>query len=240
MQATQEPQRESLLLNLGLNILAPTLVLTRLSGPDALGTVGALLVALAFPLGYGAWDFLRRRKYNFFSIIGLISILLTGGISLLHLPPSYLAVKEAAIPGLLGMVILISLKTRWPLVRSLLFNDAVMDTDRIERALAERDATTAFEQVMTRATCLLAGSFFLSSVLNYLLANAVVTALPGSVEYNEQLGRLTALSYPLIALPATVVTAIALLYLFRRLTRLTGLPFEELLRSPPEAARQGS
>lgn len=240
MQATQDPQRESLLLNLGLNILAPTLVLTRLSGPDALGTVGALLVALAFPLGYGAWDFLRRRKYNFFSIIGLVSILLTGGISLLHLPPSYLAVKEAAIPGLLGVVILISLKTRWPLVRSLLFNDAVMDTGRIERSLAERDATAEFERVMARATCLLAGSFFLSSVLNYLLANAVVTAMPGSVEYNEQLGRLTALSYPLIALPATIVTAIALLYLFRRLTRLTGLAFEELLRSPPETARQRS
>ncbi|MCC6297049.1 MAG: MFS transporter, partial [Pseudomonadales bacterium] len=126
MQANAAPQRENLLLNLGLNIVAPSLVLTKLSAPDALGPGAALLVALAFPLGYGAWDFFRRRKYNLFSMLGLASVALTGGISLLHLPPAYLAVKEAAIPGLLGVVVMLSLKTRWTLVRSLLFNDAVL------------------------------------------------------------------------------------------------------------------
>lgn len=238
MQANATPQRENLLLNLGLNIVAPSLVLTKLSGPEALGPVVALLVALAFPLGYGAWDFLRRRKYNLFSVLGLASVALTGGISLLHLPPAYLAAKEAAIPGLLGVAVLLSVKTRWPLMRSLLFNDAVLDTARIERALAARDATSGFELAMVRATWLLASAFFLSSALNYLLASAVVTAAAGSVEYNEQLGKLTALSYPLIALPATVVTAVALFYLFRRLTQLTGLAFDELLRSPAEATRR--
>lgn len=237
MQANAAPQRENLLLNLGLNIVAPSLVLTKLSAPDALGPGAALLVALAFPLGYGAWDFFRRRKYNLFSMLGLASVALTGGISLLHLPPAYLAVKEAAIPGLLGVVVLLSLKTRWPLVRSLLFNDAVLDTGRIERALAARDAGAGFELAMVRATWLLAGSFFLSSVLNYLLASTVVTATAGSVEYNQQLGKLTALSYPLIALPATIVTAAALFYLFRRLTQLTGLGFEELLHSPAATKR---
>lgn len=49
MPANTAPQREPLLLNLGLNIVAPSLVLTKLSAPDALGPVAALLVALAFP-----------------------------------------------------------------------------------------------------------------------------------------------------------------------------------------------
>lgn len=238
MHGNTAPQRESLLLNLGLNIVAPSLVLTKLSGPDALGPVLALVVALAFPLGYGAWDFLRRRKYNLFSVLGLASIALTGGISLLHLPPAYLAIKEAAIPGLLGLAAVLSMKTRWPLVRSLLFNDAVLDTGRIEQALTARDATAGFELAMVRATWLLAASFFLSSALNYVLASTLVTAAAGSVEYNEQLGKLTALSYPLIALPATLVTAAALFYLFRRLSQLTGLAFDELLRSPAGATRR--
>jgi intracellular septation protein A len=229
-QAETTPARESLLLNLGLNIVAPTLILTKLSGEAALGTTGALLAALAFPLGYGAWDFWRRRKYNLFSILGLVSVLLTGGISLLQLPPRYLAVKEAAIPGLLGLAVLISSKTRWPLVRSLLFNDAVLHTGRIQSALEARGATAGFEQVMSRATWLLAASFFLSAVLNYALASTLVTATAGSLEYNEQLGRLTALSYPLIALPATAVMAGALFYLFRRITQLTGLAFEDIVR----------
>ena len=128
MTATTAPPRESLLLNLGLNIVAPSLVLMKLSGPDALGTTWGIILALAFPIGYGLWDFFRRRKFNLFSAIGVISVLLTGGISLLALPPRYLALKEAAIPGLLGIGIVLSLKTRWPLVRSLLLNDAVLDT----------------------------------------------------------------------------------------------------------------
>lgn len=231
------PPRESLLLNLGLNIIAPSLVLAKLSGPNALGTTWGIVVALAFPISYGVWDFFRRRKFNLFSGIGVVSVFLTGGISLLALPPHYLALKEAAIPGLLGVGIVLSLKTRWPLVRSLLLNDAVLDTARIHTELATRGEVASFERALARASWIVASSFFLSSVLNYALATAVVTATAGSLEYNEQLGRLTALSYPVIALPAMLVMMGALLYLFRRITRLTGLTFEDLLRTQPDPAQ---
>ena len=125
---------------------------------------------------------------------------------------------------------LASLKTRWPLVQSLLFNEAVVDTHRVQHALEVRGATAGFERVMRRATGLLAASFFLSAILNYVLASTIVTAPAGSLEYNQQLGRLTALSYPLIALPATAVMAGALFYLFRRITQLTGLGLEDIIR----------
>jgi len=229
--------RENLLLNIGLNIIAPSLVLAKLSGPHALGTTWGLIAALAFPIGYGVWDFFRRRKFNLFSAIGVVSVFLTGGISLLALPPHYLALKEAAVPGLLGIGIVLSLKTRWPLVRSLLLNDAVLDTGRIHTELATRGEVASFERALTRASWIVASSFFLSSALNYALATAVVTAATGSLEYNEQLGRLTALSYPVIALPATGVMMGALFYLFRRITRLTGLTFEDMLRTQPGPAQ---
>lgn len=237
MATMPAPPRENFLLNLGLNIVAPSLVLAKLSGPDALGTTWGLIVALAFPIGYGVQDFFRRRKFNLFSAIGVVSVLLTGGISLLALPPHWLAVKEAAIPGLLGVGIVLSLRTRWPLVRSLLLNDAVLDTARIHSELANRGETAAFERALTLASWILASSFFLSAMLNYLLATAVVTATAGSLEYNEQLGRLTALSYPVIALPAMLIMTGALFYLFRRITHLTGLAFEDLLRSPAPTNR---
>lgn len=231
------PPRENFLLNLGLNIVAPSLVLAKLSGPNALGTTWGLIVALAFPIGYGIQDFFRRRKFNLFSALGVVSVLLTGGISLLALPPHWLAVKEAAIPGLLGVAIVLSLRTRWPLVRGLLLNDAVLDTARIHTELANRGETAAFERALTQASWILASSFFLSATLNYVLATAVVTATAGSLEYNEQLGRLTALSYPVIALPAMLIMTGALFYLFRRITHLTGLTFEDLLRQPATAGR---
>ena len=43
------PPRENLLLNLGCNLVAPLLILSK--GTDHLGAMPALLVALAFPLG---------------------------------------------------------------------------------------------------------------------------------------------------------------------------------------------
>ncbi|MDP3449658.1 MAG: beta-galactosidase, partial [Anaerolineaceae bacterium] len=48
------------------------------------------------------------------------SVMLTGGISLLELDPQYIAIKEAAIPGIIGLAVLGSQYTRFPLVRTLI------------------------------------------------------------------------------------------------------------------------
>ncbi|MDG4870470.1 MFS transporter, partial [Guyparkeria sp. 1SP6A2] len=72
-----------------------------MSGEDNLGPTWALFVALAFPLIFGIVSFIQERKINFYSALGLISVLLTGGIGLLQLDPAYIAIKEAAIPGII-------------------------------------------------------------------------------------------------------------------------------------------
>ena len=125
------PKQESLLANLLINIAIPALILAKLSGDDWLGTKWAIVVALAFPLLYGLRDFLQNGKANFFSGLGIVSILLTGGISLMELDAKYIAMKEAAIPALLGIATVVSLRTRWPLVKTFLYNDKVLDTDKI-------------------------------------------------------------------------------------------------------------
>ena len=51
----------------------------------------------------------------------------------------------------------------------------------------------------------------------------------GTAAFNEELGTLTALSYPAIALPSTAVMFLALYYIFKQITKLTGLQFEEIL-----------
>src|SRR5690606_23172739 len=109
---TPKPRKESFLANILLNIIIPAVILSKLSSEQYLGTQWAVVVALAFPLGYGIYDFTRTRKVNVFSALGFVSILLTGGISLLHLDPKYIAIKEAAIPGLIGLVTLFSMRTR--------------------------------------------------------------------------------------------------------------------------------
>lgn len=223
------PKKESLLVNLLVNIVIPTLILTKLSSDDYLGVQWAIVVALAFPLGYGLRDFIATRKINVFSALGFISVLLTGGISLLQLDPQYIAIKEAAIPGLIGLATLISVKTRWPLVKVFLYNDKVLKIEKVDAALRAHNAEGEMEKTLRIASYLVAVSFFVSSVLNYVLAKVVLTSPPGTVAFNEELGKMTALSYPVIVVPAMLVMFIALFYLFRNIHNLTGLPLEDVI-----------
>jgi hypothetical protein len=224
------PKEESLLLNLVCNIILPTLILTKFSGENYLGIKLAIIIALAFPLIYGLHDFITRGKLNFFSGLGVVSVSLTGGISLLEMDAIYIAIKEASIPGVLGIATLISLKTSQPLIHTFLLNDKVFDVSRINQALETNNCQAKFDQLLINASWILAGSFFLSSLLNYLLAVIILTADPGTVSFNEQLGKMTALSFPVIALPAMTVMMGNIFYLFRGIKKLTGLDLESIVK----------
>jgi len=232
--SAKKPQKESFLANLVMNIIIPTLILTKLSGEQHLGPTLGLVVALAFPLGYGLRDFISNRKINFFSALGIVSVLLTGGISLLHLPTRYFAIKEAAIPGLLGIATLISMKTRFPLVRSFIYNDKLIKVAKIDAALDERQNHPLFERTLFNASLLIAGSFFLSSLLNYVLAKIIMVSEPGTEAFNEELGKMTALSYPVIALPMMLILIATLFYVFRSIRLLTGLGMEDVINDGSE------
>jgi hypothetical protein len=226
--ANKPERKENFFLNLVLNIIIPTVILIKFSGEEHLGPQMGIVVALAFPIIYGFYDFILARKINFFSVLGVISIMLTGGISLLKLDPQYIAVKEASIPALFGLATLISLKTRYPVVKTFLYNDKIMQVDRVSEALRTRHNESNFEKTLTRASYLIAGSFFLSSALNYILAKIILVSPPGTEAYNAQLGKMTALSLPVISIPAMLVLFGALYYLFRSITRLTQLSLEEI------------
>jgi len=224
-------RQENVLLSLAINIAIPAVVLMKLSGEDALGPVGGLVVALAFPLAYGVTDFARRRQWNLVSVLGFISVLLTGGIGLLKLDPKWIAVKEAAVPGLIGLAVIGSLKTRFPIVRSLLYNEKIIRVDQVEAALAANGNRGAFDRTLVAASWMLAGSFFVSSILNFVLAKILVKSPAGTVEFNAELGRMTALSYPVIVVPSMLIMVATLVYLFRSIRRLTQLDLEQILKS---------
>ena len=218
------------LIELLINIIVPSLILMKLSGAQYLGSVGALLLALAFPLVWGTMDLVKSRKFNIFSALGLVNILLTGGIGLLELDTQWLAIKEAAVPGIIGLVVLASIYTPYPLVKTLLFNPTIIDVDKVHQHLALRGNVEAFEARLQTGTILLSGTFFFSSVMNYLLATWIVTSPAGTEAFNEELGRLTLLSYPMIALPSTLMMIAVLYYLSRSTRELAGLGFTDILR----------
>lgn len=225
------PKKENMLVNIIVNIVIPTLILTKLSGEAKLGPTYALLLALAFPVGYGVYDYLQTKKLNFFSALGVFSVMLTGGMALLKLPPDYIAIKEAAIPAAFGLAVMISLKTRYPLVKTFMMNPQVMHVEKIQHALAERQSSAAFERTLVNASLLLSASFFLSAVLNYALAKYLLISEPGTEAFNAELGKMTALSFPVITIPTMIVFFGAMIYLFGQIKKLTGLTLEDIMHA---------
>lgn len=211
-------------------MLIPTLILKKLSGDDMLGPNYALVAALSLPLLVGLWGFISERKVGFVPALGFISILLTGSIGILKLPKEYIAYKEALIPGVIAIATVISTYTKYPLIRTFLYNDTFMDTNRVATTLAEKQKTAEFDNMMVKATWMLASSFVLSSVLNFLLAKWIVVSESGTDAFNSELGTMNLYSYPVIVVPCMVITMFAMFYVFSNIRKLTGLKMEELVQ----------
>jgi hypothetical protein len=75
-----------------------------------------------------------------------------------------------------------------------------------------------------------AASFVLSAILNYGLAKYLLVSAPGTAAFNEELAQMTALSYPVIALPCTIMLMLAIWYLFSQIGKVTGESIESFLR----------
>ena len=65
--------------------------------------------------------------------------------------------------------------------------------------------------------------------MNYVLATWIVTSPAGSQAFNEELGRLTLLSYPMIAIPSMLMMMAVLWYLANGIRNLAGLKFTDVI-----------
>jgi hypothetical protein len=244
------PARENIWLNIGLNVAIPSILLS--NGDDwvpMLSPSMLLVVALAFPVIYGIYDAVARKKLNFFSVLGFVSILITGGIGLLDIDVKWIAIKEAAIPALFAIAVLLSLKTKFPLVRTFLYNPELFNVPKIDLALTERNTQSQFEKLMKECTFWLVGSFILSSILNYALAkycfNSVADLPLGMTgdevnaaykeAFNAANGRMMFLSWVVIMIPCMVITMFALVKLLKGIKAYTGYEMEEVMHGATEA-----
>ena len=58
----------------------------------------------------------------------------------------------------------------------------------------------------------------------------MVTSPAGTEAFNNELGRMTLLSYPVIAIPSLLMMVGVMFYLARGAQRLTGLELEQMLK----------
>jgi hypothetical protein len=242
-----QPDQEHPLANILINVLVPVMALSFLSKeggkPWHIGPGPAMVLALALPIGYGIWFFVKTRRANFFSLLGLGSVLLTGGLTLYlwnqdgTVKPNaaiLFGLKEASIPFVLGLAVLGSHWTSSPLLRVFLFSDSIFDTAKIEKTVEERGTGEEFRHILWQATLLFAASFFISTVLNFVLAQYFLggldhTAHDAREQYNLLVAKITGWGFAVIALPMLVFLGFTLWRLVAGLRRVTGLETDHLL-----------
>ncbi len=237
MTEIQKKNQNDGLTGIIFDIVIPVIILNQLSkrlGED--GPLIALFVALLFPIGHGLYSLIVKKKRNFISLLGIINILLTGGLAVLHLEGGWFALKEAAFPLVIGLFVLGSAFTQKPFITMIFMNDSLIQTNLLEERLQERQAHEQFKKHLKNLTFALAGSFLFSAILNYLLAITIFTPIPpelSSLErstiLNEQIARMTWLGYIVIAIPSMVILMGIFWYMLRGIKRLTNLELKDII-----------
>ncbi len=236
MSTTKETKPENSWLNLIFNIILPVLILNKLT--KFIGPLAALLLALAFPLAYGAYDLAKRKKVNAFSALGLLNVGLTGGLALMGLHGFWFALKEAAFPTLVGLFVLGSAFSKKPFIESIFLNPGVMKVELLEEKLKENGKQQEFHDHLRKATMWLSLSFVFSAVCNFLLAQKIflnidsaLTAEAQSVILNEQIAKMTTWSMAIIMVPSMIFLMGIFWYLMRGVKQYSGLNTDDLMKS---------
>ena len=217
-----------------VNIVIPSVILMKLSPPHLLGPLWSFALALAIPFSYGVYSAVQDRKLNWIAALGLFNILAAGALRYFEVGRLGFAVKEALTPTVIGLAVVFSLFSESPLVAKMLYNDKLLNLEKINPILEERNAIPRMKRLLTQTTWILATSFFLSAVMNFGLALYFLKSPVESVEFNQELGRMTAMSWPMIVLPCMVLMALALWHLASGIRKLTGLDWESVLKVEAE------
>jgi len=236
-------QQDNPLGNIMWNVLIPIVALSFL-GKDGskfyqVGPVIGMCLAVSLPVIYGIHHLIKTKKPNFFSILGVVSILLTGGIAIMayksngtvnESAPFWFALKEGAIPFVFGVTILISHWTQTPLIRVFLYNPDIFNIPAIEKRIEANNATQSYNKLLFSGTLLLACSFFLSMVMNYFLAIHFLKDATGSQEtFNDGVAKLTFWGFAVIGLPMMVILMATIWRFVSKLKALTGMENEDIL-----------
>jgi hypothetical protein len=233
-----------------VNVILPVLILSHCSKDGEkvwhFGPYLAMGLAIAIPLAYGIWHFIKHKKLNTFSAVGVGNVLLTGLITIYlfstddpetrkHAPLLF-GIKEAVQPLILGSLFLLTHRSVTPLFNAFVYNDAIFDHGRINKRVKENDKQAELGKLLWTSTLLFFGSFCLSSVMNlglafYFLHDLDPTAPDWKELYNADVGRITGWGFLVIGVPLLVVGGFILARMIKGLKALTGLETEKILQA---------
>lgn len=240
MKESATKKKDNGLNNLIINIVIPAVLLMKgAKWATKLGvevsSVQVLIAALSLPLLYGLYDLIINKEKNFIAVLGFVSILLSGIVGVLKLSTDLIAIKEAAIPFIIGCVIYFSNFTSYPIAPKFLYHEEIFDKQNINSCLNPEKQNT-LEKNIKKASFFLFLSFMLSAVLNFVLAKYFIKSPTGTEAFNDELGQMTLYSYPIIVIPSMLIMGGIIWYIYNSIKKLTGLDSNGIFKFKKEEA----
>lgn len=233
---TQQPHP---LLDLLLTVVLPSVALEFLSTPERLGPFWALVVSAMLPLGYGIYCWVTKAGLNFFSVLGLVAVILTGGLGLLQLSAFWFGIKEMAVPVLIGIAFPLSHRWGKPLIAAMLFAPHLINERVLQTALNTGEKRADYQKVLFQASMGLGMSMMLSAALNFTLALYLMGGKePGSEAYVKAIGTLNWAGTLVIGLPMMAAMMVVLMRFLRGVFAITGLEKDDLMGPGQTVRRQ--
>ena len=229
----EQPQSEkSLLLELFFNLCLPTLLLIKGHIWLHLSPKVALFIAVACPLTYGLCDWVKEAHFNWIAFLGLVSVGVKGGVGLFEGSNQLLAINEMLLPLIMGCAIVVfRLLKKPPFLQKILLNNQFCYVEKIQLSIEANGHSKRLQHCIVSYEWILAGLFFFSATLNYVLARYLVVHPAGSKEFNNELGLLTGWSFVIISVPATVGLLLIVWRFFVKIKKFSKLSWEEILRN---------
>ncbi len=218
------------LADLILTIVLPSLVLDQLSDPARLGPAGALIVSLLFPVAFAGWCWWKGTGWNLFSILGFITILLSGGLGLMKLDAFWFAVKESVMPLALGAAFPVSCWLGKPLINALILQPHIFNLRALNSALDSPEKLTRYRHTLLRGSWFLGIAAIISSIGNFLLALWLLRGKePGSEAFVKGIGSLNWASAIVIGVPLCALMLAVFIWLIRQFQIITGLERADMM-----------
>ncbi len=217
------------LLHLGRDILFTFVLPYALLSPHSLhlpalpvSSYWAYVLAGLLPSLYLLLDTLRRGSVNPFGVFLLVGSLSNALVSFWRLDGVYFALKDASHSLLLIVVCCVSIALRRPLFEFLFYGLLAPETPQRQWQLTRALRRADIRPVLGWATACVALKAAVLAVISYAVARLVVMAPFGAPQFNAQVARAHAITFPVYLLLDALFYGMALWLTLQAMRRLTG------------------
>lgn len=210
-------------------LVVPICVLLLFSDDEELGPAIAFGVAIGSSAATALASCFLRRRVSIRALLSLFAILASAGFVLFQWSQEWFAWKEAALPTASGMLLaVLHILDRSPVTFLL---KRVVNERAIETAIASPVDRIAVRRARGRVSWAIILAMFVSAAVNFSLAKLMVTARPGTAEFNQQVASFNAVDGPVVFGTAGLMIIGATLHYVIAARRTTGIPLATLVRS---------